>query len=148
MNIQEVADILSACRFLRAPRHVFITDEPVDEGSTPTFSSVIPRDSGRGQNYRGMQPKRRRDTIFLANAADNTTVPHEAWHAMTGLGELTAYPVGNFLAKKYNALKRLPKIRQLIRKPLKYRRATKRETVEEFPDAKKYGARVRHYILE
>ena len=134
MNIQEVADILSACRFLRAPKHVFITDEPVHDG--------------QGVHFRGLQPKKRGDTIFLANAADTTTIPHEAWHAMTGLGELTAYPVGNFLAKKYNALKRFSKIRQLFRKPLKYRRATKKETIKEFPGAKQYSARVRHYILE
>lgn len=133
MNIQEVSDILSCLRALRAPRHVFITDEPVHDG--------------RGSNFRGLQPKNRGDTIFLANAADISTIPHEGWHAMTSLGELSAYPVGNILARKYNLLKKFPKIKRLLGKRVKYRRATKAETKKEFPDATKYGTRVRHYVL-
>lgn len=133
MNIQEVSDILSCLRALRAPRHVFITDEPVHDD--------------KGGHYRGLQPKRRGDTIFLANAADVSTPIHEAWHAMTGLAELSAYPVGNILARKYNFLKKFPNIKKILGKRVKYRRATKAETKKEFPDATKYGTRVRHYIL-
>jgi len=133
MNIQEVSDILSACRFLRAPKHVFITDEPVHDD--------------QGAHFRGLQPKKRGDTIFLANAADISTPVHEAWHAQSGLGEATAYPVGNILARKYNLLKKFPQLKKIISKKVRYRRATKAETKKEFPDATKYGTRVRHYIL-
>ncbi len=134
MNIQEVSDILSCLRALRAPKHVFITDESVHDG--------------KGSHFRGLQPKNRGDTIFLANAADVSTVPHEAWHGQTSFGEVTAYPVGNILARKYNLLRKFPKIKNLLRRKVKYRRATKAETKKEFPDATKYGTRVRHYILE
>jgi len=102
VNIQEVSDILGVCRFLRAPKHVFITDEPVyEERNGRTF-------------YRGLQPKNRRDVIFLSAQSDVTMIPHEAWHAMTGLGELTAYPVGRIVAAKYEFVKKFPRLKALF----------------------------------
>jgi hypothetical protein len=132
MNIQEVSDILGVCRFLRVPKHVFITDEPVYEE----------RD-GRAF-FRGLQPKGRRDVIFLSAQADLTTVPHESWHAMTGLGELTAYPVGRMVAAKYELVKKFPRLKALIFKRAEYRRA---EESVEFPRARSYRGRVEHYTL-
>lgn len=133
MHIQEVADILSACRALRAPEHIFITDENVHDDS--------------GGHYRGLQPKKRGDTIFLTVQADETTVPHEAWHAQTGLGELTAYPIGKIFSIKYKFLKKTRLGKRLMnrRKP-KYRLASPQETAKEFPGAEKYAGRVRHFV--
>jgi len=135
MNIQEVSEIFSACRFLRAPTHVFITDERVcDEAS--------------GSCFRGLQPKKRGDAIFLSAEADVTTIPHEAWHAQTSLGEPTAYPIGNLVAKKYQAFKRFPNLMKVMGRSIKYRDATYEETVKEFPGAANYVGRLKHYVLE
>jgi len=132
MNIQEVSDILGVCRFLRAPNHVFITDEPVyEEMNGKTF-------------FRGLQPKGRRDVIFLSAQSDLTTIPHESWHAMTGLGELTAYPVGRMVAAKYEFVKRFPRLKALISRRTEYRRT---EESAEFPQARGYRGRVEHYVL-
>ncbi len=132
MNIQEVSDILGVCRFLRAPKHVFITDESVyEERNGRTF-------------YRGLQPKNRRDVIFLSAQSDVTTIPHEAWHAMTGLGELTAYPVGRIVAAKYELVKKFPRLKALFSRRVEYRRS---EGSEEFPGASRYRGRVEHYTL-
>jgi hypothetical protein len=132
MNIQEVSDILGICRFLRAPRHVFITDEPVYEE----------RD-GRAF-FRGLQPKGRRDVIFLSAQSDLTTVPHESWHAMTGLGELTAYPFGRIVAAKYELIKNFPRLKEFLSRRVEYRRT---EGSGEFPRARRYRGRVEHYTL-
>ena len=132
MNIQEVSDILGVCRFLRAPKHVFITDEPVYEER-----------NGRAF-YRGLQPKGRRDVIFLSAQSDLTTVSHESWHAMTGLGELTAYPVGRIVAAKYEFIKNFPRLKTLVSRRIEYRR---NEGSGEFPRAMRYRGRVEHYVL-
>lgn len=132
VNIQEVSDILGICRFLRAPKHVFITDESVYEETN-------------GKTYfRGLQPKERRDVIFLSAQSDLTTIPHESWHAMTGFGELTAYPVGRVVAAKYEFIKKFPRLKALISRRTKYRRT---EESVEFPQARGYQGRVEHYIL-
>lgn len=132
MNIQEVSDILGVCRFLRAPKHVFITDEPVyEERNGKAF-------------YRGLQPKNRRDVIFLSAQSDPTTIPHESWHAMTGLGELTAYPVGRIVAAKYEFIKNFPRLKALFSRRIEYRR---NEGSREFPRASRYRGRVEHYTL-
>ena len=131
MNIQEVSDILGVCHFLRAPQHVFITPE-----------SVYEQQDGRAF-FRGLQPKSRGDTIFLSAQADITTVPHESWHAQTGLGETTAYPVGKIISLKYEFLKQFPRLKTLLTRKVEYKRVTK-ET--EFPQASKYGSRVEHYV--
>jgi len=132
LNIQEVSDILGVCRFLRAPKHVFITDEPVYEER-----------NGRAF-YRGLQPKGRRDVIFLTAQSDLTTVPHESWHAMTGLGELTAYPVGRIVAAKYELIKNFPRLKALVSRRIEYGRS---EESREFPRARRYRGRVEHYSL-
>jgi len=132
MNIQEVSDILGVCRFLRAPKNVFITEEPVyEERNGKAF-------------YRGLQPKNRRDVIFLSAQSDVTTIPHEAWHAMTGLGELTAYPVGRIVAAKYELVKNFPRLKALFSRRVEYQRT---EGSEEFPRASRYQGRVEHYTL-
>lgn len=132
VNIQEVSDILGVCRFLMAPKHIFITDEPVYEDTDgKTF-------------FRGLQPKSRGDVIFLSAQSDLTTVPHESWHAMTGLGELTAYPVGRMVAAKYELVKKFPRLKALISRRAEYRRS---EESVEFPQAARYRGRVEHYTL-
>jgi len=130
MNIEEVSDILGVSRFLIAPQHVFITQEKVCEPGELCF--------------RGLQPEKRRDIIFLSVQADGTTVPHEAWHAMTGLGEITAYPVGKLVSIKYGLLSQFPNLKQFLSRRVKYRRVT---NSSEFPEANKYGNRVEHYEL-
>jgi len=134
MRIEEVSDILGICRFLRAPKHVFITHEPVyEQVDGKTF-------------FRGLQPKSRGDVIFLSAQADITTVPHETWHAMTGLGELTAHPIGKIIALKYEILKQFPRLKALLSRKVEYRRVPPEEE-KWFPQAKKYRGRVEHYIL-
>lgn len=132
MNIQEVSDILGVCRFLKAPKHIFITDESVyEEKDGKTF-------------FRGLQPKDKRDVIFLSAQSDITTVPHESWHAMTGLGELTAYPVGRAVAAKYEFVQMFPRLKALISRKTEYRRSLE---ATEFPRARFYKNRVEHYTL-
>jgi len=134
MNIKEVSEILGLCRFLRAPRHVFIAKEPVyEEWDSKVF-------------FRGLQPKERRDVIFLSSQADASTVGHEAWHAMTGLGELTADPVGRLVALKYEIIRQFPRLKALLTRRVVYRRVSPEEEVE-FPQVKRYRGRVEHYIL-
>jgi len=132
VEIEEVSDILGLCRTLRLPKHIFITDEPVEDEKT-------------GTRYRGLQPRSRGDVIFLSAQADGTTVPHEAWHAMTGLGELSAYPIGNLLARKHQMLSQFPKLKSMLSRKVHYKEIF---DSEDFPAAKKYGKRVRHFILE
>ena len=135
MNIQEVSEILGVSRFLVAPQHVFITHEKVCEHGDCRAC---------GTCFRGLQPEKRRDIIFLSAQADGTTVPHEGWHAMTGLGEITAYPVGKLVSIKYGLLSQFPNLKQLLSRRVEYRRVTHSQ---EFPEAEKYGNRVEHYEL-
>lgn len=130
MNLQEVSDILGLCRFLRAPKHIFITDEEVCDYES-------------GSCFRGLQPTERGDVIFLSKQADSSTVPHEAWHAQTGLGEMTAYPIGKLASLKCRLLNQLPKLKSVLRRDVKYRPAG---TDDGFEEAQKYGDRVQHYV--
>lgn len=132
MNIDEVKEILGLCYMLRAPKHIFITDEPVYEK----------RDGV--QFYKGLQPSSRDDVIFLSAQADVTTVPHEVWHANTGLGELTAYPVGNLLAIKYRLLSKFPAVKNLLSRKVEYVEASSHS---DFPQVEKFRGRVKHYTL-
>jgi len=131
MNIEEVKDLLGYCRFMRAPEHVFITDEIVHDDA--------------GHNFRGLQPTWRRDIIFLSAQANQSTIPHETWHANTGLGELTAYPIGNIVTKKIEMVKTLaPRLKGLRLRALPdYEEVNMSE--DEFPAMAKYKGRVRHY---
>lgn len=135
MNIQEVSAILGVSRFLVAPQHVFITHEKVCEHGDCRAC---------GTCFRGLQPEKRRDVIFLSAQADGTTVPHEAWHAMTGLGEMTAYPVGYLAAIKSQVVNQFPNLKNLLSRRVEYRRVTHSQ---EFPEAERYGNRVEHYEL-
>ncbi len=131
MNIQEVSEILGVCWPLRAPKFILITDERIHDQ--------------RGQTYfRGLQPKNRGDIIVLGADADATTVPHEVWHAQTGLGELSAWPIGNQLARRYNHMKRFPRVREALTRRVKYREVS---SADEFPDLGKYAGRVRLFVL-
>jgi len=134
MEIEEVADILGLCHALRIlglPKHIFVTEEKI-------------RDSKSGTYFRGLQPKNRRDVIFLSGQADSTTVPHEVWHALTGLGEATAYPIGKALQMKHRIFSKFPMLKQIRSKPVKYKEV---KGSSEFPTAKKYGKRIRHFEL-
>lgn len=132
MRIEEVAEILGVSRFLGAPKYVLITDEPVYEEM-----------NGR-RYFRGLQPSGR-DAIFLSTHADVTTVPHETWHSQTGLGELTAYLVGNAVALKYRLLNSFPLVREALSRQLIYREV---ESAPEFPNLSQYRGRVRLFKLE
>lgn len=129
MNIEEVSEILGVSRFLVAPQHVFITHEKVCDTESC---------------FRGLQPEKRRDIIFLSAQADKTTVPHETWHAMTGLGEITAYPVGKLVSIKYGLLSNFPNLKRMLSRQVEYRRVY---NSREFPEAEKYGNRIEHYEL-
>lgn len=132
MNIQEVQDILGICRALRAPKHIIFINEPI-------------HDETRKEYYRGLQPKSRGDVLVLSAQADKTTVPHETWHANTGLGELTAYPIGWLLARKHDFIESRPLLNQIVpRKKVSY---VEDPNPPEFPQLSKYGGRVRHYRL-
>jgi hypothetical protein len=132
VNIDEVKEILGLCHMLKAPKHIFITDE-----------SVYKKLDGI-QFYKGLQPSSRRDAIFLSAQADVTTVPHEVWHANTGLGELSAYPVGNLLAIKYRLLNKFPAVKNLLARKVEYAEASNHS---DFPQVEKYRGRVKHYTL-
>ena len=71
-----------------------------------------------------------------------TSVPHEAWHAVSGMGELTAYPIGYLVALKYRLMNKFPNLKTALSRRVEYRRVTRSEA---FPDAEKYGDRVEHY---
>lgn len=131
MHIDEVKDLLGYCRFMRAPDHIFITDETVHDNV--------------GHLFRGLQPTWRRDIIFLGAHANPSTIPHESWHAMTGFGELTAYPIGNIASKKINLIKKLaPGLKNLRLRALPdYEEVPVSE--DDFPAMAKYKGRVRHY---
>lgn len=133
MQIEEIKDILGVCHALRAPKHIIITQEPIYEDN----------EAGR-QFFRGLQPVARRDVIVLSGQADATTVPHEVFHANTGLGEILAYPVGSFMAAKYKFLNRLPLLKNLRARNIEYKEVP---NPPEFPALAKYGNRVKHYQL-
>ena len=63
---------------------------------------------------------------------------------MTGLGELTAYPVGRIVAAKYELIKNFPRLKALFSRRIEYRR---NEGSREFPRASRYRGRVEHYTL-
>lgn len=126
MNIVEVENILGSCHLLSmlAPQHVFITDEPV-------------RQVHGSMTYRGLAPKKKRGVIFLAGAANFSTVPHEVMHAAFGMGEFGAYPLGFAMgvrAQLGNRLKLLQPSEE--RKP----------TYKEVDPPSGYGGRVKHYV--
>jgi len=132
VEISEVSEILGLFRGLRVPRHVFITSEAVHE-----------RVNGHVY-YRGLQPVRRPDTIFLSRDADESSPIHEAVHAQTGLGELGTEVISGILVAKYRFLRDRPLIRGLVQRPLGYVRC---RGCEEFREAhSSFQERVEHYV--
>lgn len=133
MEIGEVKDILGLCHALRAPKHIIIVQEPIFEDT-----------EGGRQFFRGLQPTSRGDVIVLSAQADVTTVPHESFHAGSGLGELLAYPLGSLMAAKYTVMSRFPRLKQLRSRNIDYEEVP---NPPEFPGLSKYGDRVKHYQL-
>ena len=124
---------MGTCWGLRAPRFVLITDERLDH------------QTHHGQTvFRGLQPKNRGDVIVLGADADVSTVPHESWHAFSGLGELTAWPIGDRLARRHQRLSRFPALKNLIKRDVKYQEVS---GLDEFPGIGKYAGRVKLYKL-
>lgn len=130
MEIGEVEDILNSLRLLAllAPQHVLITDEPI-------YQKV----GERTYFFRGLSPKQKRSTMILSAQADKTTVPHEWVHSALGLGEASAYPIGAFLAAKYELSERFPFLKNLRLFQVKYKEST-------IPSD--YRGRVKHYVKE
>ena len=132
MNIQEVSDILGVCWPLRMPKYVLITDEGISQ-------------QHNGQTFfRGLQPKSRGDIVVLGVDANITTVPHESWHAMTGFGELTAHPIGNLFARRYERLKQFPRLKDALTRRVQYREV---DSASEFPNFSKYQGRAKLYTV-
>lgn len=132
MNIQEVSEILGLCHFLRVPKHVFITQEPVqDDGGT---------------RYRGLQPKSKGDSIFITGLANETTPVHEAVHAMFGLDEVGTEIMTRAILRKNRALENFPELRAMLNRPPRY---MKIESSKDYPEAhlEKFQGRVEHYVL-
>jgi hypothetical protein len=117
------------CRFLRAPPHLLIVNEPIHNDA--------------GQYFRGLQPKSRSDVIVLSAQSDVTTIPHETIHANFGVGEVIAYPFGWLMAKKTDFIRKHPILDSAVpRKQVKY---VEDPNPPEFPDLEKYRGRVTHY---
>lgn len=134
MEIDEVSEILGLFRGLRVPQHVFITDEEVRE-----------KIDGQRVFYRGLQPRSRGDTIFLARDSNFSTPIHEAVHAQTNLGELGTEVITNALLVRYRFMKNHPRLRDLARREVRYQRCP---GCQEFHVAHspQYAGRVEHYV--
>ena len=133
MNIQEVSEILGVCYFLRAPKHVFITQEQVwsrEDGVT---------------HYRGLQPKSKGNSIFLSAQADLSTPIHETVHTY-GVNEFGTEILTRLIMRKNEVLKKFPFLRELTKKKLVYRKV---EGSREYPQAhgERYRRRLEHFVL-
>lgn len=132
MEIEEVAQILGLCSFLRVPKHVFITDEPV-------------RSKKNGETfYRGLQPKSRGDAIFITRDGDVTTPIHEAIHAQLGLGEPGTEILTRLILRKIRLARNFPIL--AAQRIIRYRKV---ESSKEFSQAhdERFIGRVEHYVL-
>jgi hypothetical protein len=136
MEIQEVSDILGLCYFLKAPEHVFITQEEV-------HSHV----DGQIIQYRGLQPKIRGDSIFLSVRADETSPIHEAVHASLGLGEIGTEIISRVIIRKNSLLKNFPRLTSTLSKKLVYQQV---QESQDYPRAHlpQYAGRVQHFVLK
>lgn len=133
MNIQEVSEILGVCYFLRAPKHVFITQE-----------TVWTREDGL-THYRGLQPKARLDAIFLGSQADRSTPIHESVHTY-GIDEFGTEILTRLILRKNDVLKKFPFVQKLMKKRLVYERV-ERSTAYPQAHGERYRGRVEHYVL-
>lgn len=135
MDIAEVSEILGLCYCLKAPEHIFITNEKVSSREDGvTF-------------FRGLQPKAKGDSIFLTGLADQTSPIHEAVHASLGLGEPGTELVTRIILRKNKVLQQRPLLRQRLSKPVMY---TEVFESAEYPKAHapEYRGRVRHFVLQ
>lgn len=135
MDIAEVSEILGLCSFLKAPQHVFITDERVSSHDNGvTF-------------YRGLQPKAKGDSIFLTGDQDHTSPIHETVHASLGLGEPGTELVTRIILRKNQVLQQRPLLRQRLSKHVVY---TEVFESAEYPKAhaQEYRGRVHHFVLQ
>lgn len=132
MQIEEVSEILGLCHFLRMPKHIFITQEPV---SGPG-----------GELYRGLQPKAKGDSMFITGLANETTPIHEAVHAMFGFDELGTEILTRTILRKNRVLENFPSLKERLKTSPKY---VKVENDSEYPEAhqERFRGRVEHYIL-
>jgi len=58
---------------------------------------------------------------------------------------LSAWPIGNQLSRRYNYMKRFPRVREALTRRVKYREVT---SLDEFPDLNKYHGRVKLFVLD
>jgi hypothetical protein len=135
LDIAEVSEILGLCSFLKAPKHVFITDERVsshDDGVT---------------FYRGLQPKAKGDSIFLSGQADYTSPIHETVHASLGLAEPGTELVTRVILRKNQVLQQFPLLKQTFSKKVVYKEVFESA---EYPKAHapEFQGRVRHFVLQ
>jgi len=133
MDIQEVSELLGLCHFLRMPKHIFITQEPVE--------------GAHGERYRGLQPKSKRDSIFITGLANDTTPIHEAVHAMFGTDEVGTEIISRAIIRKNQVLTNFPLLKERLKTPPKY---VKVNSDTDYPEAHlpKFQGRVDHYVLE
>jgi len=127
MDIEEVSEILNSFGLLAllAPQHIFITDEKI-------------YDKASKQRFRGLSPKRKRGVMVIGIDADESTVPHEWLHAMTGAGEWLAYPFGRIMLLRYKLKTQFPVLKRERLFKVKYKETN------DLPQ--KYRGRVRHYV--
>ena len=140
VNIQEVSDVLGLSP-VPAPKYVLMTDERLHTQNF--FEHLFGQDTNKAY-YRGLQPKSKSGVIILGADADVSTPVHEAWHSWSGLGELTAWPIGDRLARRYQRLSRFPTLKNLIKRDVKYQEVS---GPDEFPNLGKYAGRVKLYKL-
>jgi hypothetical protein len=135
VDITEVSELLGLCNFLKAPKHVFITQE-----------DVFSEEDGKITHYRGLQPKAKSDAIFLAAQSDDTTPIHETVHASLGLGEFGTEVLTRVIMRKNEAVSNMPLLKGQLSRKLVYQRV---EQSKDYPEAhsEKYRGRVEHYVL-
>lgn len=135
MDIAEVSQILGLCNFLKVPKHVFITNEAIssNEDGAVTF-------------YRGLQPRLKKDSIFLGQHMDPSTPIHEALHTL-GLGEFGADVATRLLMRKNVALRNFPEIQKRLHKKVEY---VKVDSSKDYPEAHNstFKDRVAHFVLK
>ncbi|MEM2618758.1 MAG: hypothetical protein QW356_04655 [Candidatus Hadarchaeales archaeon] len=130
MRVEEVAEILGLYRILPPPAHILLTHERITDGGI----------------FAGLQPKGRGDIVVLGGDASPETVIHETLHTM-GFGEELAYPLAQLMVVKYEVVSKFPLLKQLLTRPVSYRKCD--QICKEFELAHtKYAGRVEHWVRE
>lgn len=101
-SVEEIERILSEYYVISPPKHLMMLERP-----------AVALTDGHLCFFKGLQPKWRNDVMLLTPQGDDETVVHETMHANFGTEELITDRLGKLLVKKYRALERFPRLRDL-----------------------------------